>query len=149
MTREEFEEILNNKEYSYKEEGNRIEVNHMGYVDLRSTNIPEGTIFSGGGSVNLSSLTALPEEIAFCNGISVHLTSINTISKGTVFANTGDIDLSSVKTIPKGIVFSNEGDVYLGSLIGGWISNWEGNIKGIDYQRLLNKMISLGLFDRK
>jgi small subunit ribosomal protein S2 len=29
------------------------------------------------------------------------------------------------------------------------ITNSDSNIKGIDYQRLLNKMISLGLFDRK
>jgi hypothetical protein len=50
-------------------------------------------------------------------------------------------------------VFSNEGDVKLDSLIGGsipygWFSKWKGNIEGIDSKRLLNSMISKGVFER-
>ena len=90
MTQEEFKKILEENDYYYKEEGNRIEINHRGYVDL-----------------------------------------------------------GSLTTLPEGIVFSNGGYVNLGSLFGGWFSTWKGNIKDIDSKRLLNKMISLGLFNRK
>jgi hypothetical protein len=34
----------------------------------------------------------------------------------------------------------------LGSLIGGWLHHWEGNIEGIEYKRLLNSMISKEMF---
>jgi len=46
------------------------------------------------------------------------------------------------------VEFKNRGYVYLRSLIRGGFQDWEGNIKGIDSKRLLNKMISLGLFER-
>jgi hypothetical protein len=46
------------------------------------------------------------------------------------------------------VVFRNEGNVYLRSLIGGWIDDWKGNIEGIDSNRLLNFMISKGVFER-
>jgi hypothetical protein len=45
-------------------------------------------------------------------------------------------------------VFTNSGDVYLRSLIGGGFDDWEGNIEGIDSKRLLNLMISKGIFER-
>jgi hypothetical protein len=46
------------------------------------------------------------------------------------------------------VVFKNKGDVYLRALTGGWFDDWKGNIKGIDSKRLLNSMISKGLFER-
>jgi hypothetical protein len=46
------------------------------------------------------------------------------------------------------VVFENGGDVYLGSLIGGWLDDWNGNIEGIDSNRLLNSMINKGVFER-
>jgi hypothetical protein len=50
------------------------------------------------------------------------------------------------------VEFNNGGFVFLRSLIGGleygFFDDWRGNIEGIDSNRLLNKMISLGLFDR-
>jgi hypothetical protein len=36
----------------------------------------------------------------------------------------------------------------LKSLIGGWFSQWKGNIEGVDSKRLLNFMISKGVFER-
>jgi hypothetical protein len=66
-----------------------------------------------------------------------------------VFSNRGYVNLGSLQTLPEGIVFSNRGYVYLKSLIGGGFDAWKGNIEGMGNQRLLNKMISLGLFDRK
>ena len=130
MTREEFIQILDSKRYSYRQEENNIVVNRLGDVNLHSlTTIPEGIVFSNGGDVSLSSLTTLPE--------------------GTVFSNGGQVYLESLTTLPEWIVFSNKGRVHLESLIGGWDFRWKGNIKGIDSKRLLNKMISIGLFNRK
>jgi hypothetical protein len=86
-------------------------------------------IITTNGDVNLYSLTSLPSGVEFRNGRNVQLSSLN--------------------SIPVGVEFKNEGFIYLGSLIGGWVSNWKGNIKGIDSQRLLNKMIELGLFDKE
>jgi hypothetical protein len=67
--------------------------------------------------------------------------------------NSGRVDLSALTSLPPGVVFSNEGDVKLDSLIGGsipygWFSKWKGNIEGIDSKRLLNSMISKGVFER-
>jgi hypothetical protein len=80
------------------------------------------------GNVNLGSLTALPSGVEFENG--------------------GFVNLESLTALPPGVEFKNGGNVYLRSLIGGWFYDWRGNIKGIKPQRLLNKMIELGLFDK-
>ena len=58
--------------------------------------------------------------------------------------------LNSLSSLPPDVEFRNRGDVWLESLINvGFISRWQGNIEGIDSNRLLNKMIELGLFDRR
>jgi hypothetical protein len=44
--------------------------------------------------------------------------------------------------------FKNRGSVVLNALTGGWFSDWKGNIKGIASKRLLNFMISKGIFER-
>ena len=56
--------------------------------------------------------------------------------------------LSNCVSIPSGVVFSNSGIVHLKTLIGKSFHKWDGHIEGIDSKRLLNKMISEGLFDR-
>jgi hypothetical protein len=56
--------------------------------------------------------------------------------------------LSNCVRIPSGVVFSNKGIVHLESLIGKPFHHWEGTIEGVGSKRLLNKMISIGLFDR-
>jgi hypothetical protein len=94
-------------------------------------------------------LSSLPEGIVFSNKHDVYLESLTTLSLGVEFSNDGYVNLESIMTLPEGTVFSNQYDVYLESLVGGWFYDWKGNIKGIDHKRLLNKMISLGLFDRK
>ena len=70
------------------------------------------------------------------------------ISPGVVFDNGKSIYLPLVKSIPPGIKFNGYEGIYLKSLIGGWFYKWEGNIDGIQPNRLLNKMIKDGLFDR-
>ena len=129
MTREEFIEILDETRYSYEIEGDKIVVTHKGYVDLLSLKtISPGVVFENGGDVWLSRLTSLPPGVGFKNGKDVYLDSLKTLSPDVEFRNGRDVDLDS--------------------LIGGWFRDWKGNIEGIEPKRLLNKMISLGLFER-
>jgi len=71
-----------------------------------------------------------------------------------IITHKGVVSLSSLTSLPPGVEFRNgrdfrnRGDVYLGFLIGGWFSAWKGNIEGIDSKRLLNFMISKGVFER-
>jgi len=130
MTQEEFIKVLDKKDYSYKIEGDKIVVTH------------EFAVFLG-------SLTSLPPGVVFSNRNDVFLGSLTSLSPGVEFKNVGNVYLSSLTSIPSGAVFENWGDVYLESLIGGYFDDWEGNIEGIDSKRLLNKMISLGLFEKR
>jgi hypothetical protein len=78
-----------------------------------------------------------------------HLNALTSIYPDVTFKNDGDVYLNSLPSLPPGVEFKNEGNVYLKSLIDGWFDEWSGNIEGIDSKRLLNKMISLGLFERR
>ncbi len=109
MTREEFIEVLDERGYSYKIEGDKLVVTHGGYV-------------------NLKSLVTLPH--------------------GVEFNNKGDVDLDSLETLLPGVEFNNIGWVWLESLVGGFFSDWKGNIEGVASKRLLNVMISKGLFEK-
>jgi hypothetical protein len=130
MTREEFIEELKKGGYSYRIEGNKV-------------------AFSYEGSISLMSLTSLPPGVEFRNEAGVYLDSLTSLPPGVVFKNGGSVFLDSLTSLPPGVEFKNGGDVYLDSLIGGWFYYWEGNIEGIDSKRLLNKMISLGLFEKR
>ena len=129
MTREAFIEELDRKNYSYEIEGNKIVV-----IDK--------------GSATLRDLTSLPPDVEFRNGGGVWLDSLTSLPPGTVFKNGGGVDLISLNSISRGVEFSNGINVHLNFLTGGRFLDWKGNIKGIDPKRLLNKMISLGLFER-
>jgi len=129
MTREEFIKELKRSRVSYEIEGDKVEFKNRGGVWLASlTSIPPGVVFKNANDVYLGALTSLPP--------------------GVVFRNRGYVYLESLTSLPPGAVFENRGDVYLESLIGGYFDDWKGNIDGIDPKRLLNKMISLGLFDK-
>ena len=82
----------------------------------------------------------------------VYLNSLETLPSGVEFRNGGYVFLDSLKTLSPGVEFRNVGSVHsdslFDSLFGGWFNNWDGNIKGIASNRLLNKMIADGLFDR-
>ena len=79
----------------------------------------------------------------------VDLVSLTSLPPGVVFSNEGEVGLRSLEAIPPDAEFRTTYDVNLQSLTGNWFSEWEGNIKGIRFNRLLNKMISIGLFNRK
>jgi hypothetical protein len=97
----------------------------------------------------LGSLEDLPSTVQFNNGLGVYLKSLTSISPGTEFNNGSLVSLASVKRIPRDVKFNNEGDVWLGSLTRGHFSRWAGNIEGISPRRLLEKMVSIGIFDRE
>jgi hypothetical protein len=129
MTQEEFIKVLNKEVYTYEIEGDNIIVTYSVGADLRYlTSLPPGVVFKTGWSVDLRSLTSLPP--------------------GVEFRNKGHVRLDALTSIPSDVVFSNEGVVYLDALIGGRFDEWQGNIEGIDSKRLLNMMISKGVFER-
>jgi len=66
------------------------------------------------------------------------------------FRNEYSVHLDSLISLPPGVIFNNLGGVMLTSIIGigGWFEKWSGNIKGIDNKRLLNVMISKGVFEK-
>ena len=70
------------------------------------------------------------------------------IPPGMEFRNVEGVDLGSLTSIPSSVEFKNGRNVDLSALIGDWFSDWKGNIEGIDPNRLLNIMISKGLFER-
>ena len=129
MTQEEFIAILDNKDYSYKTEWNKIVVTH------------EDTVY-------LCSLTSIPSGVEFKNRGLVSLSSLETLPPGVVFENMGSVWLESLTSIPPGVEFRNGKGVNWNSLTGGWFEDWKGNIKGIDAKRLLNVMIKQGIFER-
>ena len=128
MTQKTFIKILDKNGYSYEIEGNKIVVTEV-YADLGSlTSIPPGVVFKNGRDVNLESLKTLPS--------------------GVKFRNRGYVYLDSLETISTGVGFENGGSVNLG-ILGDYFYLWKGNIEGVDPNMLLNKMISIGLFDRR
>ena len=135
MTREEFAEKLQFNNYSYRIEGNKIVVTDV-------------------STVMFSILDSLPSGVEFNSGGPVYLYSIKYLPEGVIFNNQGDVILDSLRSISPEVEFNNKGDVRINSLINNdfakhyYFDDWEGNIEGVDSKRLLNKMISLGLFER-
>ena len=162
MTREEFIEVLNNLNYNYDTLYGKIKIEGCGYHTIASlnslTSIPPGVVFKNLGDVQLNSLTSLPPGTEFRNKGDVVLGSLTSLPLDVLFENNGDVVLESVTSLPPGVEFRNRRGVVLKSLLSsvppvmfpgvGKFHNWSGNIKGIGHQRLLNKMISIGLFDR-
>jgi hypothetical protein len=112
------------------------------------TSLPSGVAFKNGDDVLLGSLTSLPSGVVFRNRGDIFLNSLTSLPSGVVFENRTNVYLHGVTSLSRGVVFRNGGGVYLEYLIGGYFYDWKGNIKGIDSKRLLNNMISLGLFER-
>ena len=132
MTQEAFIKELGIDHYSYKTEGDKIVVtdgDSEGNFDLYLGSIPSDVIFRNPGYVDLLYIDNIPSGVDFRNG--------------------GDVRFSSVTSIEKDVHFNNDGEVYLKSIFVSWAHYWKGNIDGIDSKRLLNKMISMGLFDRR
>ena len=86
--------------------------------------------------------------MGFNNRGDIHLDSLTSLPRDVVFNNRDDIFLPFLTSLPPGVEFRNFGYVKLESLMGGYFDDWKGNIEGVDSKRLLNKMISLGIFER-
>ena len=97
------------------------------YIDLRALEIPPNVVFENEGDVTLN-IDELPENVKFFNE--------------------GDVYLYQVESIHSSVEFNNEGEVFLESLTGGYFSEWKGNIEVIGSNRLLNLIISKGIFER-
>jgi hypothetical protein len=172
MKQEEFIEVLKEEGYSYEIEGDKLVVdlhnNYLGNIHLDIESIPPNVMFRNRGSLYLSELKSIPSGVEFRNTDGVHLKSVKSLSPDVEFRNGGIVRLKGIddlppgvefnngdyvyfnnlKSIPPGVVFNNGGDVHLNALIGEWIFEWEGNIEGIDSNRLLNVMINKGIFER-
>ena len=135
MTREEFIKVLDSKHYPYEIEGDNLVVTYEGNLYLESIkSIPPNIEFRNGGDSRFGS----------CN---VYLQSLKSIPLGTKFSNRGGVYLNSIDNITPGITFKY-GYIQIKPMMGKWFFDWEGNIEGIYSTRLLNKMISIGLFNR-
>ena len=167
MTREEFIEVLDEKNYPYEIKGDKIVV-HGGNIYLGEfKSIPPGVVFNNRGNLFLHGLETLPSGVEFNNGGDVYLYELKSISSDVEFRNSRDIYLESLETISSGVTFGNNSKINLPSLrripsdvkfnnrnvnleylMGGWFSNWRGNIREIDYNGLLNKMVKDGVFEK-
>ena len=77
MTQEAFIKILDEEDYSYEIEGDKIIVTHEGHVSLKSvTSLPPGVVFGNDGIVNLQSLTSIPSGVEFRNVADVWLSAL-------------------------------------------------------------------------
>ena len=150
MTKERFIKELRVHGYRYNIQRDKIIVTHTGsHVNLNHlTSIPPNVVFNNEMDVDLESIKDIPPGVEFNNGSSTYLNSVTSISPDTVFDNGWGVNLKSLEKIPRGVVFNNKGWVDLTHLLGGLDYDWEGHIKGIYKRRLLNKMISIGLFER-
>ena len=147
MTREEFIKVLDEKGYSYEIVGDKIVVTHSNDVWLETLKtIPPGVEFKNGGNVYLNSLETLPPGMVFNNRHDVFLKFLETLPPDVEFKNEGDVLLNSLVTLPPGVGFKNGGNVYLEQIFRGRFKNWPSNIEGVSSNRLLNFMISKGLF---
>jgi hypothetical protein len=133
MTREEFKEILRLSRINYNVEGDLIVID-------------DSEVFSGAKDINLISVQSLPYGVKFINSGDVYLTTLRYLSPGVDFCNGGDVVINEVLKIPPGVKFENEGDAYFGDMLRGEFRLWSGNMEGVDPKRLLNHMISKGIF---
>lgn len=131
MIQEEFTSILHKKGYSYRIDGDMIIVintNNNGVVNP---------------SIDLRDITSIPPNVIFNNSGYVFLTKLTSIPPNVIFNNRRYIDLRNCLKIDSSVIFNNEESIFVDKLI---TNNWEGNIEGIDSKRLLNLMISKGIF---
>ena len=124
MTREKFKSILDENNYRFTEEGDKIIVAHY-------TN------------VYLNRIESIPENVIFNNGSCVYLDSLKTIPKGVEFRNKGTV---SLKRLPlyelREGVFFNSGSFWCDEFNN---INWEIYIK-VRKSRIFNLMIKRGIF---
>ena len=133
MKREEFIEILREKDYPYEETLTRIMVgkyrNDIDLSELKS--IPSNVVFRNMGSLSLNSIEEIPSGVVFMNGLYVYLNSLRRIDPSVEFFGY----CSPLSRLwGKGEPFEFPIFIF--------------GIPGIEDRTILNKMIALGLFGR-
>lgn len=103
-------------------------------------------------------VTEIPSGVEFRNLYQVRCTWVKTVNPNVIFRNKGKygagarVWLPHANKIYPGVEFHNEDSCILNVLEQEKrantipFSNWEGNIEGVDSNRLLNLMISKGIF---
>jgi hypothetical protein len=133
MTQKEFIKVLREKGYSYEIEGDKIIVinkNHNGVVNP---------------SIDLRDITSIPSDVIFNNSGYIFLTELTAIPPNVVFNNRRYIDLRNCLKIDSSVIFNNAGSIFTDKLI---TDKWEGNIEGINSNRIFKIMIKRGVFER-
>ena len=89
----------------------------------------------------------------FRNDTYVYLDSLEILPSNIKFKNGGSVSLHSLRSIPTDVTFENGRGVWLDSF---GIDTKDGeeennilNIEGINPKRILNQMISIGLFNKE
>ena len=112
-----FMDLLDEEEYSFREQGNKIVIDHDGDIYLSDLiSIPPNILFQNDGGVDLSGVLSIPKGIEFDNKRDVVLEGTLSISSGTKFRNRRDLFLDSLQDIGKGIIFKNGGEIRLYSI---------------------------------
>jgi hypothetical protein len=110
-------DLLDEEDYSFREEGNKIVIDHDSDIYLSDlTSIPPDILFQNDGSVDLPGVLSIPKGIEFDNKIDVVLSGTLSLSPGTKFRNRRDLFLDSLQSIGKGIIFKNRGEIRLYSV---------------------------------
>jgi hypothetical protein len=165
MTQEEFIQSMIDAGYAgdfYKIEGDKLIITYSGRTIKLRSEISPGIIFRNNGDVHLLGCETLPEGTVFENEGTVDISNVKEIPKGTIFSNGGYATFPRCSSISSGVKFINGGDVYFGPLRlicpsvkflnSGKISILEwtlfSQMEGIDSKKILDKMISIGLFQR-
>ena len=158
--REEFIEILEKRGYPYSLQGNKIIITGSKDFTIGIDGIPPGVVFNNSGVVDIP-IDHVSDDVEFNNGGYVNLSYVISIGKNVKFKNNGNVFLGKhLNRINSSVEFNNSGAIYtfiisgmkLGDILDDFsydiqVDDWQGNIEGVDSTRLMNLMISKGLFD--
>jgi hypothetical protein len=148
MTREELIEQLDKDKITYNLAGNGVEITGSNGLAYK-------------WNVTIHHIKTLPSGVIFNNKGNVHMADLHEISEGVQFNNGGNIVLGvapqGIKIHPSTVFNNGKGKIMIGYNRGGrymfntsgdWGESWNGSIDDIDSKRLLNHMISKGLFEK-
>lgn len=113
MKRDKFIDILDEEEFNFYEQGNKIIIDEPCLFDMDISSIPPGVVFRNGGDVYLDYVTNIPKGTEFENDGHVFLQGAISLSEGIKFRNKGDVNIESIRSLDKDIIFKNTGDLRL------------------------------------
>jgi len=116
--RQEFIDILNKEDISYKIKDNKIIIGddyYDTYLNL-ITYIPDNVEFNNNYSIWLSYVKEMGNNILFNNNGSVDLRSLKKMGNNIEFNNDGFVDLSNLDKMGDNIKFNNNNNVWLTSI---------------------------------